>query len=138
MAPAMPTPRIHLGAGDPVVGPAVVLTAPVAADPYETEIVTGLELRLVPSPTEGEGVLFERVAVSDHAPAVHLDVAWETPLVPAVPVLVSPRRTAAGQLTCGCWQSLRLLGSARRHDHDSLSGSSATGGCPACGRGRHA
>jgi hypothetical protein len=140
MAPAMPTSRVQSDAGEAVVGPAVILTAPVNAGevaPYETEIVTGRELRLVPSSTGGEGVLFERVAVSDNPSAIHLDVAWEAPLIVGAPVLVSPRRPAPGRLTCGCWQSLRLLGSARRHDHDHLTGSSAGVGCPACGRGQH-
>ena len=126
-------PERHLGQKS---REAVGQMAPAIA-PHDTEIVTGRELRLVPSSAEGEGVLFERVAVSDQPAAIHLDVAWEAPLIVGAPVLVSPRRRAPGRLTCGCWQSLRLLGSAIRHDHDHLTGSSAGVGCPACGRGQH-
>ncbi|MGB9183042.1 MAG: hypothetical protein WCB67_03180 [Solirubrobacteraceae bacterium] len=102
----------------------------------DAQIITGLELRLVPSATEGEGVLFERVAVDD-VPSVanHLEELREKPIIAAGPLLASPRPTAPGQPRCNCWQSLRLLGSARRHDHDHLTGSSSAVGCPACGRG---
>ena len=139
MAPAMPTSRVQHNAGQALVGPAIVLTGPVSTGDvarHETEIVTGRELRLVPSSSAGEGVLFERVTVGAHPSVVHLDVAWEAPLIVGAPVLVSPRRPAAGRLTCGCWQSLRLLGSTRRHDHDHLTGSCAGVSCPACGRGQ--
>jgi hypothetical protein len=108
----------------------------------DAQIITGLELRLVPSATEGEGVLFERVAVDD-VPSVanHLDGLRERPIIApgpiiaAGPLLASPRRTAPGQQRCNCWQSLRLLGSTRRHDHDHLTGFTSAVGCPACGRG---
>ncbi|MGI9184746.1 MAG: hypothetical protein ACR2GZ_07250 [Solirubrobacteraceae bacterium] len=104
--------------------------------PVGAEIVTGLELRLVPSPVDGEGILFERVAVDDRpSVANHLEDLGEMQIIASGPLLASSRRTAPGHSRCVCWQSLRLLGSVRRHDHDHLTGSSATAACPACGRG---
>jgi hypothetical protein len=115
-------------------------TQPHADQP--TKIVTGLELRLVPSPSEGKGVLFERVAVDDHpAVANHLEDLREAPIIAADPIIAagpllpSARSTSPGQQRCNCWQSLRLLGSTPRHDHDHLTGTPSAVGCPACGRG---
>ncbi len=83
MAPEMPT-------GSPA-GPPIVLTAPTApgeAEPVAAEIVTGRELRLVPSPMHGAGVLFERV-VADGYPAVanHLEDLYPTPIIAAGPLI---------------------------------------------------
>ncbi len=139
MAPAMPTPSTRCSADESSAAAAIVLTAsalPGEAEPVGVEIITGLELRLVPSPAQGEGVLFERVAVDDHpAVANHLEDLCATPIIATGPLLSSSPRAAPGQPLCGCWQSLRLLGSARRHDHDHLTGTSSVAGCPACGRG---
>jgi hypothetical protein len=172
MPPATPTPSTQLNADQSTAACPIVLTAPTTpgeAEPVGADIVTGLELRLVPSPREGKGVLFERVAVDDHpSVANHLEDLREMPIIAAGPIvaagpiiagpiiagpivaagpiiagpivaagprLASSRRTAGGQPRCNCWQSLRLLGSTRRHDHDHLTGSSSAVGCPACGRG---
>ncbi len=145
MPPATPTPSSQLTADQSTAACPILLTAPTTpgeAEPVGAEIVTGLELRLVPSLTEGNGVLFERVAVDDHpSVANHLEDLRELPVVAtgpilaAGPILASSRRVAAGQPRCNCWQSLRLLGRTRRHDHDHLTGSSSAAGCPACGRG---
>ena len=114
----------------------------IETDRHRSDIITGRELVLVPSLTDAPGVRLARVVFEDaRSVASQLDVACTAPILASrrptsAPRTSVPARTGVpGQSRCGCWQSLRLLGSARRHDHDHLTGGSSARGCPACGRG---
>jgi hypothetical protein len=139
MATAMPTPGVQLEADQAIVGPVLVQTPAVTeieTDRHRSDIITGRELVLVPSLTDAPGVRLARVVFEDaRSVASQLDVACTAPILASPRPTSAPRTGAPGQSRCGCWQSLRLLGSARRHDHDHLTGGSSARGCPACGRG---